>query len=135
MSGSLKAVVSGKLSRDPEMTFGETGSARTKASIPVDDYNFSTKETTTRWMNLVAFGQTAERIDKICSKGTVIQAVGRYEPRIYKDKNNKPALSHDFVIETFDIVAWAPKSESTSASSAPSDSGDWDMGDLDDHPF
>lgn len=74
MSGHETTVVTGKLSRDPEMKYSASGVAVTNFSIPVD--RKVGEERKTVWWNISVFGKTAESAKKNLHKGSVVRAEG-----------------------------------------------------------
>ena len=80
-------ILSGNLGKDPEMTYTPDGKPVTKFSIAVSGYDFSKKEKTTMWMNIVAFGNTAENSYKFLAKGQSVIVRGRLDIRKYEGKD------------------------------------------------
>lgn len=62
-------VLNGRLVRDPELKFGQSGKAYSRFSIAVDrPFQTSTDSQTADFINCVAFGKTAEFIGNILEK-------------------------------------------------------------------
>lgn len=66
-------VLTGRLTRDPEVKFGQSGKAYTKFSLAVDR-QFSKGETD--FINCAAFGKTAELIGEYLRKGSKMGVTG-----------------------------------------------------------
>lgn len=66
-------VLTGRLTRDPEVKFGQSGKAYTKFSLAVDR-QFSKGETD--FINCAAFGKTAELIGEYLRKGSKMGITG-----------------------------------------------------------
>lgn len=73
----------GNLGKDPELRFstGENRTALCRFSIAVDKGWGKNKKTV--WVNIVAFGKTAENCDKYLSKGSKVFVSGELDIREY----------------------------------------------------
>ena len=70
-------VLNGRLVRDPELKFGQSGKAYSRFSIAVDrPFQNSTDSQTADFINCVAFGKTAEFIGEYFRKGRKILLKG-----------------------------------------------------------
>lgn len=82
----------GNTGNDPEITNLESGSKLAKLSLATNEtYNNDKGErvTDTQWHNVVAWGKTAELIEKYVSKGKEIAIEGKLSHRSYEDKNGE----------------------------------------------
>lgn len=85
-----KAIIVGRLTRDPELR--TTPSGQTVASVNVATNNFWTdksgqKQEKTEFHNIVLWGKTAELAGQYLVKGQEAYFEGRIETRKYTDKN------------------------------------------------
>ena len=85
-------VLNGRLTRDPELKFGQSGKAYSRFSIAVDrpfqsssDKNSQTAD----FINCVAFGKTAEFIGEYFRKGRKILLNGRLQMSQYESEGKK----------------------------------------------
>lgn len=78
------ATIVGRLGRDPDTKFTGSGTAVANFSVATD-YGFGDKKKTT-WINIVAFGKTAEAVGKFLKKGSLVLVEGRIEIREYEPK-------------------------------------------------
>ena len=85
-------VLNGRLTRDPELKFGQSGKAYSRFSIAVDrpfqssaDKNSQTAD----FINCVAFGKTAEFIGEYFRKGRKILLHGRLQMSQYESEGKK----------------------------------------------
>jgi len=76
MSGHETTIVTGKLSRDPEMKYTASGLAATNLSIPID--RKVGEERKTVWWNITTYGKTAESAKINLRKGSLIRAEGLF---------------------------------------------------------
>jgi single-strand DNA-binding protein len=78
----------GHLGVDPEMKTFEGGTQRVRFTIATND-SYTNKKgekvEETQWHNVIAFGKTAEVINKYCKKGKEIIVEGKLTSRDYTD--------------------------------------------------
>ena len=82
----------GNTGNDPEITNLESGNKLAKLSLATNEtYNNDKGErvTDTQWHNVVAWGKTAEVIEKYVTKGKEIAIEGKLSHRSYEDKNGE----------------------------------------------
>lgn len=80
-----KIILSGRLTKDPEVKIAQSGKAYTRVGIAVDRAFSKDKEVD--FFNLVAFGKTAEFLGKRFSKGSKILVEGRVQIERYEGKD------------------------------------------------
>jgi len=96
----------GNLGRDPEMRYTPGGTPVTEFSIAVNE-NRKNKdsgewEQETTWVNLVAWGDLAERVAEQVRKGHLVYVACRYKDDQWTDDDtNKKMHRAKFVINTF----------------------------------
>ena len=96
-----KIFLCGRLSKDIETRQGSTMVART--SIAVDRKFKKDGEPSADFFNLVAFGKTAEFLDKWFKKGMKILVVGRLENDSYTNKDGKKVSTTNVIVEECDF--------------------------------
>ena len=85
-------VLNGRLTRDPELKFGQSGKAYSRFSIAVDrPFQSSTDKNsqTADFINCVAFGKTAEFIGEYFRKGRKILLNGKLQMSQYESEGKK----------------------------------------------
>jgi len=116
-----KAMIGGRLGKDPELKQSQGGTAVCKFSVATSERRGSgrdAKEVTT-WHNVIAFGKTAELIAKFFSKGKPIFIEGRIDNSQYEDKQGNKRSFSQVIVDRFCFVG--SKSDSDSGSAAPRD--------------
>ena len=109
-------VLNGRLTRDPELKFGQSGKAYSRFSIAVDrpfqsssDKNSQTAD----FINCVAFGKTAEFIGEYFRKGRKILLNGKLQMSQYESEGKK--------VTTYVVVVDSVEFGESKASSGASD--------------
>jgi len=83
-----KVQLIGNLGQEPEITNLDSGRKVAKFSIATNDYFYNKagdKIEDTQWHNVVAWGKTADIIEKYVSKGQEIALEGKLTSRSYDD--------------------------------------------------
>lgn len=107
----------GRLTRDPELRFTQSGRAVATFSLAVDR-EFS-KEKATDFFNIVVWGKQAEHVSNYMSKGRQVAVRGSLQTRTYEDKNNVKRYVTEVVA---DRVEFLGKSDRNGAGSSTSQS-------------
>jgi single-strand DNA-binding protein len=99
-----KAILVGRLGKDPEIKYTQSGRAVANFSLATDrswkgQDGQRQKETT--WHNIVVWGRQAEVIKEYMSKGRQIYLEGRISNRSYDDKDGNKRYISEVVVEEF----------------------------------
>ena len=79
-----KAIIIGRLTRDPEMRTTTSGTNSTTFTVAVSrNYTGANGEIETDFLNCVAWRKQAENIAKYCTKGSQVAVEGRIQTRSY----------------------------------------------------
>ena len=110
-----KVILMGRLTRDAEIRYsqGESSTAIARFSLAVDRrFRRDNDEQTADFINCVAFGRTAEFLERFGRKGTKFVLEGRIQTGSYTNKDGQKVYTTDVVVEDTEFV------ESKGASSA-----------------
>ena len=102
-----KVILMGRLTRDAEIRYsqGETSTAVARFSLAVDRrYNRNAEEQTADFINCVAFGRTAEFMERFGRKGTKFVAEGRIQTGSYTNKDGQRVYTTDVVVESVEFA-------------------------------
>lgn len=114
----------GRLVRDIEITQGG-GTDIAKFSIAVDR---KFKKGESDFINIIAFGKTAENLQKFFSKGDLIALQTRVQTGNYTNKEGKKVYTIDFVVDGFEFIPNSKKKEENNSEGSldftPVDDGD-----------
>ena len=91
-----KAILMGRLTRDPELR--HTGSGTPVCSFSIAINNGSGENQTTDYINCVAWNKTAEFVNKYFSKGRMIVVVGRIQTRSWDGPDGKKNYATEVVV-------------------------------------
>ena len=102
-----KVIIIGRFTRDPEIKYstGENATATARFSLAVNR-RFKNKEGNydADFINCVAFGKTAEFIEKHFTKGMAIGITGRIQTGSYTNKEGQKVYTTDVVVEETEFV-------------------------------
>lgn len=92
------AVIMGRLTKDPELRYTASNTAVLSFTVAVDrDYVKPGEERQADFIDVVAWGKTAEFIDRYFEKGQKIIVEGSIQTRIYTDKDGNKCKAVEVV--------------------------------------
>ena len=125
-----KVILMGRLTRDAEIRYsqGESSTAIARFSLAVDRrFRRDNDEQTSDFINCVAFGRTAEFLERFGRKGTKFVLEGRIQTGSYTNKDGQRVYTTDVVAENVEFAESKNNSSAGNdfggAPSAPSPSG------------
>ena len=125
-----KVILMGRLTRDAEIRYsqGESSTAIARFSLAVDRrFRRDNEEQTADFINWVAFGRTAEFLERFGRKGTKFVLEGRIQTGSYTNKDGQRVYTTDVVAENVEFAESKNNSSTGNdfggAPSAPSPSG------------
>lgn len=105
-----KAIVLGRLTRDPEQRALPSGQSVVNFSVATSRFykdNSGAKQTSTDFHNIVAFGKLADISARYLKKGSLVLVEGRIQTRSWQDKENNRRSRTEIVMESMQL---GPKS-------------------------
>lgn len=114
--------VQGRLARDPELRRTNSGKAVTSFTLVCDrDFkNQQTGEKEVDFIECVAWGGTAEMVEKYFHKGQMAVATGRLQLRGWTDKNGQKRRTAEILVNS---VYFCGSKESGTQASSGADNG------------
>lgn len=94
--------ITGRLTIDPEVTYGSTGKCISKFRLADNYYDSKSEERKTRYFNVVAFGRVAEVIGNSLQKGMKIHIGGTMDVRQYEKKDGTKATWAEIILQQFE---------------------------------
>jgi single-strand DNA-binding protein len=113
-----KVILCGRFTRDPEIRYTESVNPLViaKFSMAVDRRFKREGEQSADFINCIAFGKTAEFIEKYCHKGIKMIAEGRWQTGSYTNKDGNKVYTNDCVVEN---IEFAESKNSDAGQTAP----------------
>ncbi len=85
-----KAVLVGRLGKDPDLSYTQAGTARCRFSIATSDFYYDKKtdekKEETEWHNVITWGKSAENCGKYLVKGKLVLVEGKIVTRSWDDE-------------------------------------------------
>ena len=102
----------GRLTRDPEMRQTNGGLAVGKFTLAVDMRKNKNGEKVTEFIDMTAFGKTAETLGKWCKKGKEIAVTGEFRTDKWEDKESGQKRSKSYiVVNNFNFLGGSGRGE------------------------
>lgn len=94
-----RCIIMGRLTRDPELRRTQSGKAVTSVTLAVDrDFKGQNGEKETDFIDIVAWGNTAEFLCNYFSKGRMAVAEGRLQIRDWTDKDGNKRRNAEIIV-------------------------------------
>ena len=125
-----RVILMGRLTRDPDVRYqqGESTISNARYTLAVDrnvSRNATGDQPTADFISCVAFGKTAEFVEKYLKKGTKIAIEGRIQTGSYTNKEGQRVYTTDVVVDRHEFCeSRGVSGEGGSTYSAPAPSGD-----------
>lgn len=130
-----KAILIGRLTRDPELRYTQGGTSVCSFSI-ANNRTYVTageKKEQVSFFNCVAWAKTGEVIAEYCKKGQRIGIEGRLQQRSWDDQEGKKRQTVEIVVDNFQFLS--SKQDGPAAAPADSFSGPSEPSPNTDNPF
>jgi len=95
-----KAIITGRWTKDPDIKYTGDSLCIARGTIAV---NRRGKDNGADFISVVAFGKTAEHIQKYYSKGMKANIFGRIQTGNYKNKDGQTVYTTDVVIDEIEF--------------------------------
>lgn len=120
-----KVILGGRLVRNAELKFAQSGIAVANFTIAVNRYS-KNKDEKADFINCVAFGKTAELISERTEKGGRVIVEGSIKTGSYENKEGRTIYTTDVNCNNVQIIDWAGevKKEINFEDMQPADAGD-----------
>ncbi len=112
----------GRLTRDPEVRYGQTGNAVAKFGLAVPRRFKREGEPEADFLNITAFGKTAEVVERYCNKGKQVSIIGRIQTGSYTNKDGAKVYTTDIIVDALELLG--SKNDAAPAPTKPADPAD-----------
>ncbi len=101
-----RVIMCGRLTKDPEVryTTGDSPKAVAKFSLAVDRQFKKDGKSEADFFNAVAFGKTAEHLEKYWRKGMRMLLEGQLQNDHYKDRDGRTQYAEQIVVDRVEFV-------------------------------
>lgn len=100
-----RAILIGRLTRDPELRKTASGLAVASFTVACDDsYKGPNGEKNTLFMNVSVFGPRGENVAKFTRKGSLVAVQGRLNQRKYTRKDNVQMTTIELIADGVDFL-------------------------------
>ena len=126
-----KAILVGRLGRNPEGRYTPSGTSTARFSIATDESwidSDNNKQEHTEWHDVEAWGKTADFVTQYLKKGQLVCVEGKIRTQSWKDKDGNPRKKTEIVCQNVTPLEW--KSEEK-----PNESNNQALGGEKDIPF
>ena len=93
----------GYISNDPEARYSTGAEPMAIARFPIGSRRKTKSETVWDNIRCVAFGRTAETIEKYCTKGSQVGVTGHIQTGSYEDRDGKTVYTTDIIVDRVDF--------------------------------
>jgi single-strand DNA-binding protein len=108
MANYNRIILMGNLTRDPELKYLPSGTAVTNVGVAVNrtytDRQSGERREEVCFVDLEAFGRTAENVNEYFQKGRQILVEGRLRYRTWETDDGQRRSKHDVLIDRFEFV-------------------------------
>lgn len=112
-----KVILCGRFTRDPESRMSSNSLEVSRFSLAcASDFVNKDGQRETEFINCVAFGRTAQTINKYCKKGQMILAQGRIRNNSYDAQDGTKRYTTDISIDSFEFIGSRTGGDSAGAS-------------------
>jgi len=119
-----KVILMGRLTRDAEVRYsqGESSTAIARFSLAVDRrFKRDGDDQTADFINCVAFGRTAEFMERYARKGTKFVVEGRIQTGSYTNKDGQKVYTTDVVVENIEFAESKASGDNNNGGYVPAD--------------
>ena len=94
-----KAIIIGRLVRDPDIRYADSGTSIARWTTAVDRRYKKDGEQNADFISCIAFGKTAEFVEKYFRQGSKIVIEGRIQTGSYTNKDGQKVYTTDVIAE------------------------------------
>jgi single-strand DNA-binding protein len=118
-----RVTLMGRLGKDPELTFIQSGTACCKFSMATSESYFdkatNQKVEKVEWHNVVAWGKQGETLRQYVKKGQQLYLEGKIHYNKWQDKEGNNKISTEIICDRFEFVGSKSNGDETSKASKP----------------
>lgn len=112
-----RALLVGRLTRDPELRRTGSGKAVTSFNLAVER-NFKSDYQDADFINCVCWGKIAENTERYCSKGSLVSVDGRIQTRNYENNQGQKVYVTEVIADSVQFISTRNNNTATAAPQA-----------------
>ena len=112
-----RALLVGRLTRDPELRRTGSGKAVTSFNLAVER-NFKSDDQEADFINCVCWGKIAENTERYCSKGSMVSVDGRIQTRNYENSQGQKVYVTEVIADSVQFINTNRDSNTATAATA-----------------
>nr|DAF67012.1 MAG TPA: Single strand binding protein [Caudoviricetes sp.] len=116
-----RALLVGRLTRDPELRRTGSGKAVTSFNLAVER-NFKSDDQEADFINCVCWGKIAENTERYCSKGSMISVEGRIQTRNYDNSQGQKVYVTEVIADSVQFIQTNRNNNTATAAQAQTNS-------------
>lgn len=109
-----RALLVGRLTRDPELRRTSNGKAVTSFNLAVER-NFKSDDQEADFINCVCWGKIAENTERYCSKGSMVSIDGRIQTRNYDNSQGQKVYVTEVIADSVQFISTRNNNTATAA--------------------
>ena len=113
-----RALLVGRLTRDPEPRRTGSGKAVTSFNLAVER-NFKSDDQEADFINCVCWGKIAENTERYCSKGSMVSVDGRIQTRNYENNQGQKVYVTEVIADSVQFIQTNRNNNTATAAQAP----------------
>lgn len=116
-----RALLVGRLTRDPELRRTGSGKAVTSFNLAVER-NFKSDDQEADFINCVCWGKVAENTECYCSKGSMVSVDGRIQTRNYDNSQGQKVYVTEVIADSVQFIQTNRNNNTVTAAQAQTNS-------------
>lgn len=116
-----RALLVGRLTRDPELRRTGSGKAVTSFNLAVER-NFKSDDQEADFINCVCWGKVAENTERYCSKGSMVSVDGRIQTRNYDNNQGQKVYVTEVIADSVQFIQTNRNNNTATAAPAQTNS-------------
>lgn len=113
-----RALLVGRLTRDPELRRTGSGKAVTSFNLAVER-NFKSDDQEADFISCVCWGKIAENTERYCSKGSMVSVDGRIQTRNYDNSQGQKVYVTEVIADSVQFIQTNRNNNTATAAQAP----------------
>ena len=115
-------LITGRLVKNVECKYTQSQMAVAQFTVAVNRPKKNGEDNGADFPRCIAFGKTAENLEKFTSKGRLIAVQGRIQTGSYKNKAGETVYTTDVVADRVEFLEWKKRDDEPYEAEDPSDS-------------